>query len=63
MARMIDRIMDVGYIVHGDTIGETWMGMVETVLKNGKFELDENRGRFAVPNLRFNLATKVKLTL
>ena len=27
--------------------------MVETVLKNGKFELDENRGRFAVRNLRF----------
>lgn len=27
--------------------------MVETILKNGTFELDENRGRFAVKNLRF----------
>ena len=27
--------------------------MVETVIKNGSFELDENRGRFAVRNLRF----------
>ena len=27
--------------------------MVETILKNGQFELDENRGRFAVRNLRF----------
>lgn len=50
----IDRIEGVGYIVHGNTIGQTWLGIVETVLKNGRFELDENRGRFAVRNLRFS---------
>lgn len=53
----IERIEDVGYVVHGNTIGQTWLGMVETVLKNGKFELDENRGRFAVRNLRFSSST------
>ncbi|MEO6760903.1 MAG: thymidylate synthase [Candidatus Saccharimonadales bacterium] len=50
---MIERIENVGYVVYGKTLGETWLQMVETVLKNGKFELDENRGRFAVRNLRF----------
>ena len=51
---MIERIQDVGYIVHGKTLGDTWLAMVEAVLKNGSFELDENRGRFAVRNLRFS---------
>ena len=50
---MIERIENVGYAVYGKTLGETWLQMVETVLKNGKFEFDENRGRFAVRNLRF----------
>lgn len=51
---MLDRVQNVGYVVHGKTIGETWLGLVEMVLKNGVFELDENRGRFAVPNVRFS---------
>lgn len=55
----IEHIEDVGYAVHGSTIGQTWLGMVETVLKNGKFELDENRGRFAVTNLHFSSAMTV----
>jgi thymidylate synthase len=56
---MIDRIQNVGYIVHGKTIGETWLGLVETVLKNGVFVMDENRGRFAVPNVRFSSETTI----
>lgn len=50
---MIERIENIGYAVYGKTLGETWLQMVETVIKNGSFELDENRGRFAVHNLRF----------
>ena len=50
---MITRVLDVGYCVYGKTLGELWLDMVETILKNGVFELDENRGRFAVRNLRF----------
>jgi thymidylate synthase len=57
--RMIERIQNVGYVVHGKTIGETWLNLVETVLKNGVFELDENRGRFAVPNVRFSSETTI----
>ncbi len=54
---MIERIDNVGYAVYGKTLGETWLQMVETVSKNGTFELDENRGRFAVRNLRFSSET------
>lgn len=54
---MIERIENVGYAVYGETLGEMWLQMVETILKNGSFELDENRGRFAVKNLRFASAT------
>lgn len=54
---MIERINNVGYAIYGKTLGETWLQMVETVLKNGTFELDENRGRFAVRNLRFSSET------
>lgn len=54
---MIERIKNVGYAVYGETLGEMWLQMVETILKNGNFELDENRGRFAVKNLRFASAT------
>lgn len=50
---MITKVENVGYSVYGDTLGELWLDMVETILKNGQFELDENRGRFAVRNLRF----------
>jgi thymidylate synthase len=50
---MIERIENIGYAVYGKTLGETWLQMVETVTKNGNFEPDENRGRFAVHNLRF----------
>ena len=59
MKPMIERVQNVGYVVHGKTIGETWLGLVETVLKNGVFELDENRGRFAVPNVRFSSESTV----
>ena len=54
---MIERIENIGYAVYGETLGETWLQMVETILKNGNFELDENRGRFAVKNLRFASGT------
>ena len=54
---MIERIENVGYAVYGETLGEMWLQMVEAILKNGSFELDENRGRFAVKNLRFASAT------
>lgn len=50
---MIERIENIGYTVYGKTLGETWLQIVETVIKNGNFEPDENRGRFAIHNLRF----------
>lgn len=56
---MIEKIAGVGYVVHGETIGELWLQMVETIIKNGTFELDENRGRFAVHNLRFSASSTI----
>ena len=50
---MITKVENVGYDVYGETLGELWLNIVETILKNGVFELDENRGRYAVRNLRF----------
>ena len=50
---MITKVNNVGYDVYGKTLGELWLDIVETILKNGVFELDENRGRYAVRNLRF----------
>lgn len=54
---MITKVKNVGYSVYGETLGELWLDIVETILKNGQFELDENRGRFAVRNLRFAAGT------
>ena len=50
---MITKIQNIGFAVYGETIGELWLEMIETVLKNGNYEMDENRGRFAIKNLRF----------
>ncbi|MDR0850687.1 MAG: thymidylate synthase [Christensenellaceae bacterium] len=50
---MITKVENVGFSIYGDSIGELWLNLVETVLKNGAYEMDENRGRFAVRNLRF----------
>ncbi len=44
-----------GYSVAGDTIGEAWLAAVECVLKNGSYDPDENRGRFALPMLRLKV--------
>lgn len=46
-----------GYSVAGDSIGEAWLAAVECVLKNGSFDPDENRGRFALPMLRLKVRT------
>jgi thymidylate synthase len=54
---MISKVENVGWCVYGETIGELWLNMVEVILKNGNYELDENRGRFAVRNLRFSAET------
>lgn len=50
----ITKVNNVGFSVYGDTLGELWQNMVETILKNGNYEMDENRGRFALRNLRFS---------
>ncbi len=50
---MISKVENVGYNVYGSTLGELWLEMIETILKNGIFELDENRGRFAVKKSSF----------
>ncbi len=44
-----------GYSVAGDTIGEAWLAAVECVIKNGAYDPDENRGRFALPMLRLKV--------
>jgi thymidylate synthase len=54
---MINYQEDLGYAVVGETIGEAWLAATECVLKNGAFDPDENRGRFALPMLRLKVRT------
>jgi thymidylate synthase len=54
---MITKVENIGWCIYGDTLGELWLNMVEVILKNGNYELDENRGRFAIRNLRFSSGT------
>lgn len=41
-----------GYQIHGKTIGEMWIALVETVLSQGEKCFDEGRERLAVSNVR-----------
>lgn len=41
---MITKVENVGWSVYGDTLGDLWLNMVEVILKNGNYELDESRG-------------------
>lgn len=48
-----------GYSVFGETLGHTWLQVVECVLKNGLLEFDENRGRLALQALRVKSETQI----
>lgn len=52
---MIKYDENFGYSVLGSSIGETWLSAVECVLKNGAFDPDENRGRYALQMLRLKV--------
>ncbi len=41
-----------GYQVHGETIGEMWLSLVDAVISHGTHSLDEDRDRIALQNIR-----------
>jgi thymidylate synthase len=41
-----------GHTIEADSLGEAWLGLVETCIKNGNLEYDENRARFALHGVR-----------
>lgn len=47
-----------GYQIFGKTLGETWIGLVEAVLKRGRKSFDETRERKALLNVRIKSATQ-----
>ncbi|MEM3499841.1 MAG: thymidylate synthase [Candidatus Bilamarchaeaceae archaeon] len=48
-----------GHSIYGKTLGETWLNVVECVLKNGCLEFDENRARLALQALRVKSETQI----
>lgn len=56
---MYQIISPFGMHVFGNTIGETWIDIVETVVTNGKVCFDEQRKRFALDNVRVKSETQV----
>lgn len=41
-----------GCTIEANSLGEAWIGLVETCMKNGNLEYDENRARFALHGVR-----------
>lgn len=40
-----------GYLIFGETIGSTWLSLVEIIIKNGKLDDDEGRQRLCLQNI------------
>lgn len=55
---MYQIISPFGMHVFGSTIGETWIGMVEAIVTNGKVCFDEKRKRLALDNVRVKSETQ-----
>jgi len=50
MSNRIDN--EFGINIHGDTIGEAWLGMVQAITESGAICYDEGRQRIALNNVR-----------
>ncbi len=51
-------VNDFGYNILGRTVGETWISLVESILKHGEVSYDEKRGRLALMNIRVKSKTQ-----
>ena len=49
---MIKKIKDFGYNIHGESIWEAWISLVEAIIKHGETSYDEKRKRRALINIR-----------
>jgi thymidylate synthase len=49
---MIDHFSPFGHHVWGESLGQTWLHLVDAVLKHGSESLDEGRPRLALQNVR-----------
>lgn len=47
-----------GYNIYGETIGSTWLSLVEAIGKNGILTKDEDRQRLSLQNIRIKSATQ-----
>ena len=47
-----------GYNVYGETIGSTWLSLVEAIIKNGVLTEDEDRKRLSSQNIRIKSTTQ-----
>lgn len=47
-----------GYLIYGETLGHTWLNVLNCVLKNGKLEFDEQRARLAIQAVKVKSETQ-----
>jgi len=48
-----------GYNIYGETIGSTWLSLIEAIIKNGVLTKDEGRKRLSLQNIRIKSATQI----
>ncbi len=55
---MYVKLEPFGYNIYGETIGSTWLSLVEAIMKNGILTEDEDRKRLSLQNIRIKSATQ-----
>ncbi|OGZ27189.1 MAG: hypothetical protein A2365_00780 [Candidatus Nealsonbacteria bacterium RIFOXYB1_FULL_40_15] len=55
---MYIKIEPFGFNVYGETIGSTWLSLVEAIIKNGDLDNDEGRKRLCLQNVRIHSETQ-----
>ena len=55
---MYVKLEPFGYNIYGETVGSIWLGLVETIIKNGVLTDDEGRKRLSLQNIRIKSATQ-----
>ncbi len=56
---MYVKVEPFGFNVYGETIGSTWLSLVEAIVKNGELDDDEGRKRLCLQNVRIHSETQL----
>jgi thymidylate synthase len=56
---MIEELEKFGHNIYGQSVGEAWISLVESILRNGRESYDEGRKRLALMNVRVKSGTQI----